>query len=63
MHILKSVGVMSVAKVMGILYGCMGLIFVPFFLIFAFVGTFAGAEDAPFAPFAPFAGCLGSSWP
>jgi len=58
MHTLKSVGVMSVAKVMGILYGCMGLIFVPFFLLFAFVGTFAGQKDAPFAPFAGLFGIV-----
>jgi hypothetical protein len=54
-HILKSVGVMSVAKIMGLVYGCMGLIFVPFFLIFALVGTFAQKD----ASAAPFAGLLG----
>lgn len=49
MHVLKSVGVMSVAKMMGVLYGCLGLLFIPFFLIFAMVGTFAGQKDVPFA--------------
>jgi hypothetical protein len=48
-HILKSVGVMSVAKIMGLLYGCMGLLFVPFFLLIGFVGTFAGHGKTPFA--------------
>src|SRR3982074_2936467 len=33
MQIVKSVGVMSVAKIMGLIYGCMGLIFAPFFLL------------------------------
>ena len=49
MHILKSVGVMSVAKIMGLLYGCMGLIFAPFFLIIGLAGSFAGQKDFPFA--------------
>lgn len=49
MHILKSVGVMSVAKIMGLLYACMGLIFVPFFLLFGLVGAMAGQKDFPFA--------------
>lgn len=49
MHVLKSVGVLSVARMMGVLYGCLGLIFIPFFLIFAMVGTFAGQKTAPFA--------------
>jgi hypothetical protein len=33
MHIVKSVGVMSVAKIMGLIYGCMGLLAAPFFLL------------------------------
>ncbi|HKH97482.1 MAG TPA: hypothetical protein VJ999_00120 [Candidatus Sulfotelmatobacter sp.] len=49
MYILKSVGVMSVAKVMGLLYGCMGLIFAPFFLLFGLVGSLAGQGKSPFA--------------
>ncbi len=49
MHVLKSVGVMSVAKMMGILYGCLGLIFIPFFLLLTMVGTLAGQKGAPFA--------------
>ena len=43
MHIVKSVGVMSVAKIMGMIYGCMGLIFAPFFLIIGLLGSVAGS--------------------
>jgi len=49
MHILKSVGVMSVAKISGLLYGCMGLIFAPFFLLIGLVESFAGQKEFPFA--------------
>jgi len=33
MHRIKSVGILSCAKIFGVLYGCMGLIFIPFALI------------------------------
>jgi hypothetical protein len=49
MHIVKSVGVMSVAKIMGLLYGCMGVIFIPFFLLVGLVGTLTGQDKMPFA--------------
>jgi len=49
MQILKSVGVMSVAKIMGLVYGCMGLLFAPFFLLFALIGSLAGEQKTPFA--------------
>jgi len=49
MQILKSVGVMSVAKIMGLVYGCMGLLFLPFFLIIGLVSSFAGQRENPFA--------------
>lgn len=49
MHILKSVGVMSVAKIMGLVYGCLGLIFVPIFLLIGLVGSMAGQQKTPFA--------------
>jgi hypothetical protein len=49
MHIVKSVGVMSVAKVMGLMYGCMGLIFAPFFLLIGLVGSAMGQAKTPFA--------------
>jgi hypothetical protein len=42
MQILKSVGVMSVAKIMGLLYGCIGLIFTPLFLLLGLLGSSAG---------------------
>ena len=49
MHVVKSVGVMSFAKIMGLTYGCMGLLFIPFFLIMGLAGAFAGQENSPFA--------------
>ncbi len=49
MHIIKSVGVLSVAKIMGLIYGCMGLIFAPLFLLFGLLGTLVGQSKAPFA--------------
>jgi hypothetical protein len=42
MRIIKSVGVLSVAKIMGLIYGMLGLIFVPFFLLMGVLGMFAG---------------------
>ncbi|HWH59477.1 MAG TPA: hypothetical protein VN682_17750 [Terriglobales bacterium] len=48
MQIIKSVGVLSVAKIFGLLYGCMGLIFVPIFLIMAVAGAMAGPKEFPF---------------
>jgi hypothetical protein len=49
MHIVKSVGVMSVAKIMGLIYGCMGLIFAPFFLLMGLLGSLVGEQKSPFA--------------
>jgi hypothetical protein len=49
MQIVKSVGVMSVAKIMGLIYGCMGLLFAPIFLLFGLVGSIAGQSKSPFA--------------
>ncbi len=49
MHILKSVGVISVAKLMGLLYGCLGLIFAPIFLLIGLLGSFTGADKTPLA--------------
>jgi hypothetical protein len=45
MHIVKSVGVMSVAKVMGVLYAALGLLFVPFFLLAGLIGSVAGQKS------------------
>jgi hypothetical protein len=49
MHIIKSVGVLSVAKILGLVYGCMGLLFAPFFLLFGLIGSVAGQGKSPFA--------------
>jgi hypothetical protein len=49
MHEVKSVGVLSVAKLMGLLYGCMGLVFAPFFLLFGLLGSLAGHGNSPLA--------------
>jgi hypothetical protein len=49
MHMVKSVGVLSVAKITGLIYGCMGLIFIPFFLLITLAGSFAGQSRNPFA--------------
>jgi hypothetical protein len=40
---------MSVAKIMGLLYGCMGLIFAPMFILIGLVGSIAGRNNVPFA--------------
>jgi hypothetical protein len=45
MHIVKSVGVLSVAKIMGLLYGGLGLLFVPFFLLAAAIGGSAASQQ------------------
>jgi hypothetical protein len=49
MHIIKSVGVLSAAKIMGLIYGCLGLIFIPFFLLIGLLGSLAGKQQSPFA--------------
>jgi len=40
---------MSIAKISGLLYGCMGLIFAPIFLLFGLLGSMAGQNKTPFA--------------
>jgi hypothetical protein len=49
MHIIKSVGVLSVAKIMGLIYACLGLIFMPFFLLVGLLSSLAGKQQSPFA--------------
>jgi hypothetical protein len=49
MHIVKSVGVLSVAKIMGMIYGCMGLVFAPFFLLVGLMGSTLGQHNSPLA--------------
>jgi hypothetical protein len=48
MHIIKSVGVLSVAKILGLVYACMGLIFAPFFLLISTLGSLVGQNKTPF---------------
>jgi hypothetical protein len=55
MQRIKSVGVLSLAKVSGLCYGAMGLLFVPFFLLFSIVTSIAG-KQAGAPPFAPLFG-------
>jgi len=68
MHTIKSVGVLSVAKIMGAIYAVMGLILLPFFLLAGFIGSMAGEHGNPlgaigglvFGLFAPvFYGAIG----
>jgi hypothetical protein len=49
MHIIKSVGVLSVARIMGLVYGCLGLLLAPFFLLVGLLGSLAGQQKTPFA--------------
>jgi len=49
MYIVKSVGVWSIARIMGLVYGCLGLIFAPLFLLFGLLGSIAGQNKTPFA--------------
>jgi hypothetical protein len=49
MQIIKSVGVLSVARIMGLIYACMGLIFAPLFLLVGLVGSMAGQQKGPLA--------------
>jgi hypothetical protein len=56
-HIVKSVGVMSMAKIMGLIYGCVGLIAVPFFLLIAVLGSAFGPVTGQANN--PFAGVVG----
>lgn len=49
MHIVKSVGVLSVAKILGLMYGCMGLIFAPLFLMIGVLASAAGQRNNPLA--------------
>ena len=50
--ILKRVGPLSTAKVMGALYACIGLIAGAFLSLFAMLGTMISHEMARSAPFA-----------
>jgi hypothetical protein len=49
MHIIKSVGVLSVAKMMGLIQACLGVVLIPFFLLIGLAGAMAGRQESPFA--------------
>jgi hypothetical protein len=49
MHIIKSVGVLSVAKILGLVYACLGLIFTPLFLLMGLLGSALGQQNNPVA--------------
>jgi hypothetical protein len=49
MHIIKSVGVLSVAKMMGLIQACLGVVLIPFFLLVGLAGTLAGRQESPLA--------------
>ncbi len=63
MYSLRSVDVMSCAKMMGAIYGCLGLIVLPFFLLAGFANMLSGQGSMAFlflAVLAPFLyGALG----
>ena len=44
MHRVKKFDVLSVAKISGLCYGAMGLLFVPFFLLFGMVASQVGKQ-------------------
>jgi hypothetical protein len=54
MHIIRSVGVLSVAKIPGLIYGCLGLIFAPMFLLMGLMGSALGQQQN-----SPLAGIFG----
>src|SRR5438093_10756236 len=45
MRTITSVGVLSVAKIMGAIYAVIGLILLPFFLLASLIGSIAGDHD------------------
>ncbi len=42
---LKRIAPLQLGKMLGILYGLMGLIFLPFFALFAVIGSLAGSQS------------------
>jgi hypothetical protein len=57
MHRVKRIGVFSLAKMFEFLYGLLGLLFVPFFLVLAGLGAIAG-KDSPAAGLATGVGAI-----
>lgn len=50
MHRVKKFDVLSVAKIAGLCYGAMGLIFVPFFLLFGMIAGQAARQTGGMPP-------------
>jgi hypothetical protein len=46
MYTVKSVGVLSLGKIMGAIYGVLGVIFMPIFLVIGITGSIAGGKGA-----------------
>jgi len=49
MQVVKSVGVLSCAKIMGAIYAALGLLFLPFFLIAGVASMASGEKESAFA--------------
>jgi hypothetical protein len=50
MQVLRSVGVLSFAKMAGAVYGALGLVFAPFVLLAGMIGSIAGPRQNPLGP-------------
>jgi hypothetical protein len=48
MHTIKSVGVISLAKIMGAIYAALGLLFLPIFLVAGIAGSMTGGKFGAF---------------
>ena len=48
MYIVKSVGVLSLGKIMGAIYGILGLLFMPIFLVAGIMSSLTGGKGAAF---------------
>jgi hypothetical protein len=48
MQTIRAVGVLSAAKMLGAIYGALGLIFAPIFLLIGMAGMMAGGREAVF---------------
>ena len=55
MHTIKSIGVLSVAKMMGAIYAVLGLLFLPFALLISLLTSMA-PQQSGHNPFGPFMG-------
>ncbi|MGA8150209.1 MAG: hypothetical protein WB952_04615 [Terriglobales bacterium] len=49
MHVSKAVGVLSVAKILGLIYGTLGLLFMPIFLLVGMAGMMVGGRNSAFS--------------